>query len=170
MIITDVSKLRKINSKVSIEEAKEIIPKLEKDLVESERPGIGLAACQIGIHKQVAIVRITGEEDMDLVNPILIEKWGSFINKDEGCLSLPNKTVNTNRHKEIFVKDDLHPAGFVATGLAAIAIVHEIDHIQNILITDRRAGKGKIKRNDPCPCGKMKNGRFMKWKECHGKE
>jgi len=168
MIITDTSELRKKNEKASAEEAQEIIKKLERELVESKAPGIGLAANQIGINKKVAIVRIKHENDddenLDLVNPVMVDQWGSFIHKGEGCLSMPGKQINTNRYREVFVKDDLHPAGFIATGLAAIAIQHEIDHLENMLITDRVAGKGKIKRNDKCPCSSGK-----KWKKCHGK-
>ena len=173
MIITDTSKLREKNEKASAEEAQEVIRELERELVESEAPGIGLAANQIGINKRIAIVRIKHENDdgenLDLVNPVMVEQWGSFIHEGEGCLSMPGKQINTNRYREVFVKDDLHPAGFIATGLAAVAIQHEIDHLENMLITDRVAGRGKIKRNDPCPCGKTKNGKPVKWKKCHGK-
>lgn len=168
MIITDITELRKRNDNASAEEAQEIIKQLEKELADSPRPGIGLSANQIGINKKVAIIRIKHEnneaENLNFVNPVIVEKYDSFICENEGCLSLPGVVVNTNRFKEIFVKDDLHPAGFVATGLAAIATQHEIDHLENILIIDRVAGKKKIGRNDKCPCG---SGR--KWKKCHGK-
>jgi peptide deformylase len=170
MIITDIPTLRKKNEEASVKEAQEIIEELERELAEAG--GIGLSANQIGIHKKVAIVRVKNEdeeESLNLVNPRIVEKWGNFICENEGCLSLPGVLVNTNRCNEIFVKDDLHSAGFIATGLAAVAVQHEIDHLENILITDRVAGKKKIGRNDPCPCGKMKNGKPVKWKKCHGK-
>ena len=55
MIITNIEELRKPNEKTSLEEAKEIIKKLEQELNNSLTAGVGLAAPQIGIYKQVAI-------------------------------------------------------------------------------------------------------------------
>lgn len=167
-IITDEKELRKNNENTDICEMKSIISKLETTLKYSSRPGIGLAAPQIGIHKCVAIVRAKNE-NINLVNPVILDKENGFIFFNEGCLSLPGINFNTRRFNEIFVKDDLHPAGFVAIGLVAVAIQHEIDHLNGILITDRALGKNKIGRNDPCFCGKKINGKPIKYKKCHGK-
>jgi peptide deformylase len=166
-IITDEEELRRSNGDIGVYEAKSIIDKLETALEHSSRPGIGLAAPQVGIHKRVAIVRVKreeGSENIDLVNPIIVDQENGFMFSDEGCLSLPGVNLNTRRFNEIFVKDDLHPAGFIATGLVAVAIQHEIDHLDGILITDRAVGKNKIGRNDPCFCGSGK-----KYKKCHGR-
>ena len=166
-IITDIKELRKPNSKIDLYESKTIIEKLEIALSNSKTPGVGLAAPQIGIHKRVAIIR-SKEGNIDLVNPKIIEKNYGFTFFEESCLSLPGKTFNTQRYREIFVKDDLHPAGFIAMGLMAVIINHEVDHLDGILSIDRVVGKKKIGRNDPCPCGKMKNGKPVKYKKCHG--
>ena len=169
IIITDQSALRIKSEKANKEEAEEIIIELEKTLALA--PGVGLAAPQIGINKSVAIIRIkTGgyEQNVNLVNPEILDKEQGFINKQEGCLSIPDKRFNTWRSKEIFVKDDTNPAGFIATGFEAIAIQHEIDHLNGVLISDI-AIKDKIGRNDPCPCGKIKNGIRVKFKKCHGR-
>ena len=165
MIITNIEELRKPNEKTSLEEAKEIIKKLEQELNNSLTAGVGLAASQIGIYKQVAIVRC--EDKIDLVNPVVIEKQNGFVFKNEGCLSFPGKKVTTFRYKEIFVKDDLHPDGFVATGLTAVVIEHEIGHLFGELLVDRDIGK--IGRNDHCPCGEEKDGKKIKFKNCHGR-
>ena len=162
-IITDVAELKKKNEKATLEEAEEIIEKLEASLKDSKVPGVGLAAPQIGIHKRVAIIRIKGEEKLNLVNPIVVEKKNGFILNGEGCLSVPDKKVNTKRYKEIVVKDDLHPAGLVLTDMAAIVSLHECDHLESILITDRDLSS-QPGRNDPCFCGSGK-----KFKKCHGK-
>ena len=82
---------------------------------------------------------------------------------------MPGKLVNTKRYKEILVRDELHPAGFVVVGFPAVVLNHEIDHLEGILIIDRATGKDKIGRNDPCPCGKKINGRPVKYKKCHGR-
>jgi len=171
-IITNEEELRKKNDIIEVYEAKSIIEKLEIALSHSPRPGIGLAAPQIGIHKRVAIVRINGDdiiENIDLVNPVIVDQENGFMFSKEGCLSMPGINLNTRRFNEVCVKDDLHPAGFITTGLVAIAIQHEIDHLDGILITDRAVGKNKVGRNDPCPCGKKINGKIMKYKKCHGK-
>lgn len=169
MIITNLSTLRNQNINVSIEEGREIIKKLEYELSNSKVSGVGLAAPQIGINKKVAIVRSYGEK-IDLINPKIIEKENGFVNFNEGCLSIPNIRVNTLRYKEIFIKTDLFPDGFVCYGNIAVIVQHETDHLESILMIDRAIGKEKIGRNDPCPCGKKINNRTIKWKKCHGKE
>lgn len=165
MIVTDEIELRKPNENASAEEAKTIIKRLENEL--DLTTGIGLAAPQIGIHKKVAIIR-AGEEKLNLVNPIIIEKLNCTISRDEGCLSFPGERLNVLRFNEIFLKDDLHPDGIVVTGLMAIAVEHETDHCNSILFTDKSINN-KIGRNDPCPCGNKKDGKNIKFKNCHGK-
>jgi len=165
MIITDISKLRMENNNVLPNEMDNIIINLEKNLGVN---GVGLAAPQIGINKKIAIVRFDNVS-INLINPKIIDSSGGFINKDEGCLSFPGQRFNTLRHREIFVKDDLRPDGFVAVGFEAVVIAHEIDHLEGILIIDRAVGNNKIGRNDPCPCGKKINGKVVKFKKCHGK-
>lgn len=168
MIITDISILRKRNENVSLEEAKGIIEKLELELINSLVFGVGLAAPQIGINKKVAIIRSSVEvqEYIDLVNPKIINKNYLFVNKDEGCLSFPNESFNVYRYKEVFVIDDLHPAGFVANGFIASIIIHEIEHLESVLIIDRSI-TNKIGRNDYCFCGAEKDGKRIKYKHCH---
>ena len=169
MITTDLSVLRKPNEIASLEEAKDIIVALEKELAASRIPGVGLAAPQIGIRKRVAIVR-TEDESIDLVNPVILEGDHLFLYKEESCLSLPNISVDTWRYREVFVKDDLHKAGFIGEGFISVVLQHEIDHLNSVLITDRIADKKKIGRNDPCPCGKVKDdGKPIKFKKCHGR-
>lgn len=163
MIITDEKILRAPNEDVDLEEGMKIIRQLEKELID----GIGLAAPQIGINKRVAIIRF--EENIDIINPKIIDSYGIRVSKNEGCLSIPNTYIDIYRFKEIFVKDDLHPDGFVAVGDISIILQHEIDHLNGVLIIDKIIN-GKLGRNDPCPCGKMENGKPLKFKKCHGKE
>lgn len=169
MIITDIDILRKKNEPSTLEEAKEIIKKLEEELKLSPTEGAGLAAPQIGINKKVAIIRLGGEEDLDLVNPVIIDRRNPYINRKEGCLSFPNVEIDTQRYNELFVKDDLHPDGFVAVGFVAAVVEHEVQHLESILMIDVAIGKNKVGRNDPCPCGAMKNNKRIKFKNCHGK-
>jgi len=169
VIITNVEELRKPNDKVnSLEEALKIIKLLEKELSNSKIKGVGLAAPQIGIHKKVAIVRIN-DFKLDLINPIVVDKLQPIISKDEGCLSLPGVRLDTQRFNEIFIKTLNYPEGLILTEFPAIVALHEIDHTEGILIIDRAIGKGKVGRNDPCPCGRIVNNKPVKFKKCHGR-
>jgi peptide deformylase len=161
MISTDTNDLKRPNEQATAKEAEEIVRLLESELCASPHPGIGLAAPQIRIHKRVAIIR-TANHSIDLVNPKLIDVDHCILVRGEGCLSLPGVFVDTLRFDEVFVKCDWNPAGFVATGLEAIAIQHEIDHLDGILMVNRV--KNNVGRNDLCPCGSK-----VKFKRCHGK-
>ena len=172
-ITTDEKILRTPNEPVSPDEVEDIIRELEESLRDTPLVGVGLAAPQIGINKRAAIVRIDTKDvkcSLNLINPVLVEKRDPFIHNAEGCLSIPNKQFNVNRYREIFVRDDLHPAGMIITDFEAVVAQHEIDHIENILVKDRTIGKNKIGRNDPCPCGRKKeDGKPIKFKNCHGR-
>lgn len=122
-----------------IEELKNL---LELELALSAKngfPGIGLACPQIGIAKKMAIIRINGKPSFyaDLVNPIIEEKYDLGIFQGEGCLSFPNLAGNTMRYQEIKVINFLgNPKKFIATGLPAVCIQHEIDHLNGIVLPD----------------------------------
>jgi peptide deformylase len=163
-ITTDEAVLRAPNSVVLPEEIEPLEKRLKDELTQSRMPGVGLAAPQIGVNKRIAIVT-NGAESLCLANPRIIETRGLLVHRGEACLSVPEKSFNTYRFKEIKVIDDLHPGGFVATGLVAIIIQHEIDHLDGVLIMDRMAHSEKIGRNDPCPCGSK-----VKFKKCHGRD
>lgn len=171
-ITTDEVILRTPNDSVTSEEVEELIRELEESLKNSPRLGVGLAAPQIGINKRAAIIRIQTKDiqcSLNLINPVIEDKLHPFVYEGEGCLSIPGECFNTQRYKEILVRDDTHPAGMIITGFEAVAVFHEIDHIENILVKDRQTGKNKIGRNDPCPCGRKVDGKFVKWKKCHGR-
>ena len=154
MIITDISKLREVCTPVLDEEIEEIKSKLEQELHRSARrgkPGIGLAAPQIGINKRMAIVRIKSssgtEYNIDLINPQILEQHDP-ISFEEGCLSMPGETITTTRFNEINVKTAGKPHHLKATGLIAVCIQHEIDHLDGILMFDRAVTKeDQIKDN-----------------------
>jgi peptide deformylase len=99
--------------------------------------GIGLAAPQVGIAKRFFVAQI-GRQSMCLVNPMIVARSGSG-RLAEGCLSLPEVSVNVQRDLQIEVE------GFDARGqrrrhalegLWARVAQHEIDHLDGILICD----------------------------------
>lgn len=133
------AQLTKPCSQVTLEEAKEFIKILEKELSlinQTKASGIGLAAPQIGIHKQVAIVRI-GSIKLDLVNPIILSQKEKIILNEEGCLSFPGIIKRTTRYNEIVMQSDIAPYRFLATGLVAHCCQHEFDHLNQKTIFDR---------------------------------
>ena len=160
MIITDKELLIKECKEVSLFEGQDIIQKLEKELATSEIPGIGLAANQIGIDAKVCIIR-TKEFHLDLINPKIIEKFDLLFFKGEGCLSFPNRHINTKRFNDILVVDYLHPSGVVATGLEAIVIQHEVGHLYGETMFDYQIELPQGP-NSKCWCGSGK-----KYKVCH---
>ncbi len=149
-ILTDPALLRVNCSDVLPEEVDSLRFLLEKALLESEskgQPGIGLAAPQIGIAKKMAIVRIpnnSGVYKVDLVNCKIASGYNKMVVQGEGCLSFPGRYEQTLRYEEIYVVDNLiKPYSFIATGLVAVCIQHELDHLQGVLLSDVAIGSRK---------------------------
>lgn len=142
IVINDESILRAKCSDVLSDEVKSLVATLEKELALSAllgKPGIGLAAPQINIHKKAAIVRIDSKYKVDLINARIKKTYDPFIFENEGCLSFPDLLKNTKRFNEIHVTNNLvYPYSFIATGLFAIAIQHELDHLDGKLLIDRK--------------------------------
>jgi peptide deformylase len=99
--------------------------------------GVGLAAVQVSIDKQLVVIDI-GEGLIKLINPVIVKKEGCE-SQEEGCLSVPGLTVNVKRAKKIVV-DYMNEEGQAlrldAQGLLARVIQHEIDHLLGRLIVD----------------------------------
>ncbi len=130
--------LRKKSRKVEIIDDK--IKILINDMVDTmyKEEGVGLAAPQVGILKQVVVIDI-GEGPIKLINPEIIEREGECIDL-EGCLSIPGENGNVNRPKRVKVKyTNLEGNEVTIEGidLLARALCHEIDHLNGILFIDR---------------------------------
>jgi peptide deformylase len=172
MIITfDEEKLRSKCEDVLPEEVDDLVAKLEYELDQSNKignSGIGLAATQIGISKNIAIIRLGGT-NLNLVNCKIKNAYNPTIFKNEGCLSFPNITKDTTRFQEVHVVNNLvYPHSFVASGLLAVVVQHELDHLNEVLFLDHEVkrptqviNKIKTRPNDPCFCGSKK-----KYKKC----
>jgi len=99
--------------------------------------GVGLAAIQVGVLKNMVVVDI-GEGLMKLINPIILKKEGAEM-QEEGCLSVPDKCVNVKRSKKIvvdYLNEDGRAIRLPAEGLLARVIQHEVDHLSGKLIID----------------------------------
>ena len=119
---------------------------LAKEMLQSmyAAKGIGLAAPQVGISKELLVIDINFEdsaaEPLILINPE-ITAFGSTLNSyEEGCLSIPGIYLNVVRPSTIKLKfrDEMgRPRKMNADGLLARCIQHEVDHLRGILFLDR---------------------------------
>ena len=105
-------------------------------------PGIGLAAIQVDVPKQVIVVDVSERRDslIVLVNPEIEWRGEEVETMEEGCLSLPGVGVEVERPVRVRVRaQDETGASLVveATGLEARVIQHEVDHLDGVLILDR---------------------------------
>jgi peptide deformylase len=132
------------NAGVPVTEFTPELGRLIDDMAETmyAAPGVGLAATQIGAPVQVFVVDCAAEgEPSDLrvfVNPRIVESEGE-VSSDEGCLSFPGAREEIERNAKVRVcAQDRSGASFEleAEGLLAIAIQHEYDHLQGVLMID----------------------------------
>ena len=135
-----------------VENFDEALRDLLRDLEETRQNNagcVGIAACQIGEMRRVAIVdtslhRKFGKESNGrfvLINPRIVARSGERFGR-EGCLSLPDFTANVRRAESVTVEyQDESGAGktLQAEGFEAVAMQHEIDHLDGILFLDRVA-------------------------------
>jgi len=129
--------LRERTKKVSNFDAS--LHRLLEDMVETMRdaPGVGLAANQVGIPLQVAVIEIDGTVT-ELVNPQIVKSSGEQLDW-EGCLSIPGYVAEVGRAAKVTVKArDRHGREFRVKGeeLLARALQHEIDHLNGTLYID----------------------------------
>lgn len=106
-------------------------------------PGIGLAAIQVGVPKQVIVMDLAREgeprQPLYLVNPQIVSATEDMGTYEEGCLSLPDQWAEVSRPVAVEVSYlDYHgqPQRMQADGLVATCIQHEMDHLKGILFVD----------------------------------
>ena len=136
-----------------VKEVNKEIQSLMDDMLETmySANGIGLAAIQIGIPKNLIVIDLLTKEKkkdpMYFINPRIIKQSSKISKYDEGCLSLPNLFAEIERPSECDV-EYLDYEGkkkiLKATGLLATCIQHEIDHLKGILFIDYLS---KLKRD-----------------------
>lgn len=104
-------------------------------------PGIGLAATQVNIHRQVVVIDISEEQDQPLVfiNPQVTVLEGPDHEYDEGCLSVPGFYETVTRPENIRVNAidrDGNAFEMSPEGLLAVCVQHELDHLKGKLFVD----------------------------------
>ena len=176
---------------VSVEKGRTIATELFQ-ILNKRGDGIGLAANQVGIDAQVAVVNVI--EPLVLINPKIIHKEHP-IDYFEGCLSYPKKGTPTKRYRDIIIQTAQSESGWYFSGadslqnvrgsweeknkedeqerriLESICIQHEIDHLNGITIHDREnkskpiVSQKKIGRNEIITIQKDREEKVLKYKK-----
>ena len=136
------------NKTAPVERIDNTLDRLIEDMIETMHaaPGVGLAANQVGIPLQLAVIDLSTREDDDqryplivIINPEILSFEGSVI-EEEGCLSIPDYAEKVKRAARVKVRaQDRAGKTFEieAEGLLAKALQHEIDHLNGLLFVDR---------------------------------
>ena len=182
--------IKKKLKEVTVEEGMAIATKLFQ-ILNKRGDGIGLAANQVGIDAQVAVVIV--REPLVLINPKIVSKENP-IDYYEGCLSYPGKGVPTQRYRDIEIKTAQSESNWYFSGAAensegksgwdkgnmkqdkenrileSVCIQHEIDHLNGKVIMDRRKNmivrtEKKIGRNNLVTIKKGDAVKVLKYKK-----
>ena len=176
---------------VSVEEGLSIATELFQ-ILNKRGDGIGLAANQVGIDAQVAVVNV--REPLVLINPKIISKENE-IPFYEGCLSYPGKGVHTKRYRDIVISTAQSDSGWYFSGaesptdgkgswekeqgkkqdaelrtLESVCVQHEIDHLNGVVCMDRKVNttvqvEKKIGRNQLVTIKKGDAVKVLKYKK-----
>jgi peptide deformylase len=133
-----------------IEQVTDETRKLIDDMFETmyAAPGIGLAAIQVGVPKRLLVIDLQEEEDEEgkpirkplvFINPEIVEESDNFVPYNEGCLSVPEMYAEVDRPDRIrarWLDGDGAAHEEELTGLLAVCLQHEMDHLEGILFID----------------------------------
>ena len=143
-----IRRIRKDGDEVLRKKSKEVeninekIINLIEDMAETmyEHDGVGLAAPQVGILKRIVVIDINnGKGLLELINPQIIHSEGEQCDS-EGCLSIPGVYGQVKRPAKVIVKalnSKCEEITVEGTELLAVALSHEIDHLDGILFKDK---------------------------------
>ncbi len=135
--------LRMTSEPVAVVDAS--IRSLLDDMLETmyDAPGIGLAAVQIGVLRRAVVLDTAGKDEaprpLALVNPEIVSASPARVLYEEGCLSIPDYYEEVERAERVRVRfrdRDGAECELDADGVLAIALQHEIDHLNGILFVD----------------------------------
>ena len=128
------ARLHKVAAPVTVFD--ELLKRLVADMAESmyAAAGIGLAATQVDVHKQLIVIDVSERRDslVVLINPAIVDASG-VSDIEEGCLSVPGIYDTLERAERVKVRacdQNGNPFTLEAQGLLAVCIQHEMDHLK----------------------------------------
>lgn len=141
-----IREVREIGDEILTKKAKEVTKMtlrtriLIEDMLDTmyDKMGVGLAAPQVGILKNIVVIDV-GEGPIVLVNPEILETSGEQTG-EEGCLSVPGKYGIVTRPDHVKVRaynEEMEEFEIEGEGLLARAFCHEIDHLHGKLYVDK---------------------------------
>lgn len=142
-----IRNIRKVGDDVLAKRCREVevidgrITELLDDMADTmyDANGVGLAAPQVGILKRIAVIDV-GDGIIELINPVITERSDEKQCGVEGCLSAPGRYGEVERPAKVTVKAiDRNGEEFevVGEGLLAVALCHEIDHLDGNVFLDK---------------------------------
>jgi peptide deformylase len=130
---------------VTVNDIDGTVDEVLRDMTETmyAAPGVGLAAPQVGVGQRLVTLDVDhedrGKQLLQLINPVIVEREGMVLS-EEGCLSVVDFSAEVRRSAKIVVKAwtlDQREVAIEAEGLLAVALQHEIDHLDGKLFIDR---------------------------------
>jgi peptide deformylase len=133
-------RLRKVARPV--ERVDERVQRIVDDMFETmyAAPGIGLASTQVGVDEQIVVIDVSENKDepLTLINPEILDRRG-VEQMEEGCLSFPGIYALVERADEVTIRAldrEGNPFEMDASGLLAVCMQHEVDHLNGKLFVD----------------------------------
>jgi len=134
-----------------IAEVDAAVRRVAADMAETmyDAPGVGLAATQVDVHRQLIVIDVSEPRDqlLVLINPRIVEAATEQIGNEEGCLSVPGIFDDVERPAWVVVQAlDLQgtPFRLRAEGLLAVCVQHEMDHLRGVVFVEHLS---RLKRN-----------------------
>ena len=138
-------------SEIQSELFKQLTVRMMETVLDTNNPGVGIAAPQIGINKRVVVVQRFDkeEEPLEVYANIYITEYSPETEEgQEGCLSIPETSAKITRSKWIKITytdpKTLEKISEKISGFTAVIFQHEIDHLEGVLFTDRAREEAKL--------------------------
>ncbi|NLC24122.1 MAG: peptide deformylase [Oxalobacter sp.] len=142
-------RLNKVAEPVTVfdEQLKTLVADMAQTMYDA--PGIGLAAPQVDVHRQVIVIDVSEERNtlQVFINPEIVTASAEKAGYDEGCLSVPGIYEEVERPARVTVRAQNVNGKFFdiqAEGLMAVCLQHEIDHLKGFMFVDYLS---QLKRN-----------------------
>lgn len=130
------------------EDVKDLVRDMKETMLSLN--GIGLAAPQVGVNLRVIVIQLMsagkfggGRTDVgpvqEMINPVITHTSEELVSYEEGCLSIPGEYIKLDRPRSIDVKFQTLSGKYKKwhlKGLEARIVLHEVDHLDGILMSD----------------------------------